>query len=235
MPAWTWPRTIESDTGRDLAWHGSGALSGDPFMGRAAKPLIFILCLLPLAWLVWRATSGGLGANPIEAINRYLGDWALRFLLIALAVTPFGGLSGWKGVVRMRRMLGLFAFTYVLLHLNSYVVLDHFFSWRDIWSDIVKRNFITVGMVNVVLLTPLAVTSTNAMVRRLGARRWRLLHRLVYVAGILGVVHFYMMVKADVREPLVYAAILALLLGYRVLAAWRRRRIRAHPAASVNL
>lgn len=199
-------------------------------MGRAAKPAVFILCLLPLAWLVWRATSGGLGANPIEATNRYLGDWGLRFLLMVLAVTPFAGLSGWKGVIRVRRMLGLFAFTYVLLHLSSYVVLDQFFSWRDIWADIVKRNFITVGMVNVVLLVPLAVTSTNAMVRRLGARRWRLLHRLVYVIGILGVVHFYMMVKADVREPLVYAAILALLLGYRARAAWRRSRKRARPA-----
>jgi sulfoxide reductase heme-binding subunit YedZ len=195
--------------------------------------VVFILCLLPLAWLAWRATSGGLGANPIEATNRYLGDWGLRFLLMVLAVTPFAGLSGWKGVFRVRRMLGLFAFTYVLLHLTSYVVLDHFFSWRDIWADIVKRNFITVGMVNVVLLTPLAATSTNAMVRRLGARRWRMVHRLVYVIGILGVVHFYMMVKADVREPLVYAAILALLLGWRVAAAWRRRRGR-RPAASAR-
>ena len=205
-----------------------------PFMRRAAKPAVFILCLLPLAWLIWRATSGGLGAKPIRATNRYLGDWGLRFLLIVLAMTPFGGISGWKGVVRVRRMLGLFAFTYVLLHLTSYVVLDHFFGWRDIWADIVKRNFITVGVVNVVLLTPLAVTSTNAMVRRLGARRWRLLHRLVYVIGILGVVHFYMMVKAYVREPLVYAAILALLLGYRALAAWRRRHDRARPAVTVN-
>ena len=207
-------------------------MSNDPFMGRAAKPVVFALCLLPLAWLLWRATSGGLGANPIEAINRYLGDWGLRYLLIVLAVTPFGGISGWKGVVRVRRMLGLFAFTYVLLHLTSYVVLDHFFSWRDIWSDIVKRNFITVGMVNVVLLAPLAVTSTNAMVRRLGARRWRMLHRLVYVIGVLGVIHYYMMIKADVREPLVYAAILALLLGYRAQAAWRRRRGHARPAVA---
>jgi len=197
-------------------------MSNDPFMRRSAKPVIFVLCLLPLAWLLWRAASGGLSANPIEAINRYLGDWGLRFLLITLAVTPFGGISGWKGAVRVRRMLGLFAFTYVLLHLTSYVVLDHFFSWRDIWSDIVKRNFITIGMINVALLALLAATSTNAMVRRLGARRWRLLHRLGYVTGVLGVIHYYMMIKADVREPLIYAAVLAFLLGYRALVAWRR-------------
>ena len=195
-----------------------------PFMGRAAKPVVFILCLLPLAWLAWRATSGGLGANPIEATNRYLGDWGLRFLLMVLAVTPFAGLSGWKGVFRVRRMLGLFAFTYVLLHLTSYVVLDHFFSWRDIWADIVKRNYITVGMATFLMLVPLAATSTKGMVRRLGGARWQKLHRLVYAAGIAGVFHFTMMVKADLREPLAYAAVLAVLLGYRVVKRKKRRR-----------
>lgn len=194
---------------------------------RAAKPVVFVLCLLPLAWLVWQAFAGGLGANPIEACNRFLGDWALRLLLVTLAVTPVSQTLKWGGLVRLRRMLGLFAFAYVTLHLSSYVVLDHFFSWRDIGADIVKRNFITVGMTAFVLLVPLAVTSTNAMVRRLGARRWRLLHRLVYVVGVLGVVHFTMMVKADVREPLIYAAILAALLGWRLVDGWRRRARRS--------
>ena len=188
-----------------------------------AKPLVFVGCLTPLAWLAWQATTGGLGANPIEACNRFLGDWALRFLVITLALTPARVVFGAGALIRFRRMLGLFAFAYVCLHLTSYVVLDQFFNWAEIWKDIVKRTFITVGMVNFVLLIPLAATSTNAMVRRLGGRRWRNLHRLVYVIAVAGVVHFYMMVKADVREPLVYAAIVAVLLGFRIVYAARRR------------
>ncbi len=188
-----------------------------------AKPLVFALCLTPLAWLAWLAWTAGLGANPIEATNRFLGDWALRFLLITLAVTPVRGLTGWVVLIRFRRMLGLFAFTYVVLHLSSYLVLDQFFDWREIWTDIVKRWYITVGMTSFVLLVPLAVTSTKGMVKRLGAKRWKKLHRLVYLVGCGGVFHFYMMVKADVREPLIYAAVLALLLGYRVVAGARRR------------
>lgn len=187
------------------------------------KPLVFALCLIPLGLLVWRALSGGLGANPIEATNRFLGDWALRFLLIALAVTPVRQWTGWNAVGRWRRMLGLFAFAYVVLHFSSYVGLDQFFDWNAIGREIVKRRYITLGMLAVVLLVPLAVTSTDAMVRRLGGRRWRALHRLVYVIAPLGVTHHWMMVKKDITEPAIHAAILALLLGWRV-AVWLRLR-----------
>lgn len=183
------------------------------------KPLVFVLCLVPLALLAYDAFAGQLGANPIEKVTRTLGDWALRFLLIGLAVTPLRRLSGWNAPARFRRMLGLYAFFYACLHLLSYVVLDQFFAWADIVKDIVKRPYITVGMLTFLLLVPLAVTSTDAMVRRLGGRRWRLLHRLVYAAAAGGVLHFVMLVKADLREPLLYAAILAALLGYRLLTA----------------
>lgn len=188
-----------------------------------AKPAVFVLCLGPLAWLVWKALFGTLGVNPIEAVNRTLGDWALRFLLLSLAVTPLRKLSGWAQVARFRRMIGLFAFFYACLHVSSYVGLDHFFDWRALGKDIIKRTYITVGMAALLLLVPLAATSTDAMVRRLGGRRWRILHRSVYAVGVLGVVHYWMMVKADIREPMLYAAILAVLLGYRGAAALSRR------------
>jgi len=185
------------------------------------KPLLFGLCLIPLGLLGFRAASGGLGANPIEACNRFLGDWALRFLLIALAVTPVRELSGWNALARWRRMLGLFAFAYVVLHFSSYVGLDQFFDWRAIGREIVKRRYITLGMLAVLLLIPLAVTSTDGMVRRLGGRRWRALHRLVYVIAPLGVTHHWMMVKKDITEPAIHAFILAVLLGWRVAARLR--------------
>jgi methionine sulfoxide reductase heme-binding subunit len=185
---------------------------------RFFKPAVFVLCLTPLAWLAWQALYGSLGVNPIETVNRYLGDWALRFLLIALAVTPVRQWTHWAPLARLRRMLGLYAFFYVFLHLSSYVGLDQFFDWAAIWKDVLKRTYITFGMIAFVLLIPPAVTSTNAMVKRLGGKRWRALHKLVYPIGILGVAHFWMMVKADIREPLVYAVILAVLLGWRLRA-----------------
>ncbi len=188
------------------------------------KPAVFTLSLLPLAWLVWQALFGYLGVNPVETVNRFLGDWALRFLLIALAVTPVRKVTGWTRLGRLRRMLGLYAFFYASLHLASYVGLDLFFDWQALWKDVVKRRYITLGMTAFVLLIPLAVTSTNAMIRRLGGRRWQALHRVVYVIGVLAVAHYWMMVKADIREPAVYAAVLGVLLGYRVLAAWMGRR-----------
>ena len=190
---------------------------------RIAKPLLFALCLSPLAWLAWAAWVGGLGANPVEAANRFTGDWALRFILIALTVSPLCRLSGWGAPMRFRRMLGLFAFAYSFLHTANYIALDQFFDWQEIWADVFTRRYITVGWVAFLLLFPLAATSTNAMVRRLGAARWKQLHRLVYLIAIGSVIHYYLMVKADVREPLIYAAVLALLLGYRVVAAMRRR------------
>lgn len=187
---------------------------------RWLKPLVFIICLLPLSWLVFRALTGELGANPIEAVTRDLGDWALRFILIALAVTPVRILTGWSAIGRLRRMLGLYAFFYVFLHLSSYVGLDQFFFWSAIWQDIVKRVFITLGMAGFLMLLPLAITSTDKMVRRLGGRRWRRLHLLVYPAAILGVIHYFMMIKADYTEPAIYAAILTMLLGIRLYKKW---------------
>jgi sulfoxide reductase heme-binding subunit YedZ len=182
---------------------------------RFIKPLLFIAALGPGAWLLFAALSGGLGANPIEAITRSLGDWALRLLLITLAITPLRRLSGWGWLLRYRRMLGLYAFFYATLHLLSYIVLDQFFYWPEIWADIIKRPYITVGMVSFLLLIPLAVTSTSGWMRRLG-KRWQQLHRLVYLCAIGGTLHFYMLVKADTREPLIYAGILAALLAARV-------------------
>lgn len=191
------------------------------------KPMVFALCLGPLAWLGWNAYATGLGANPIEYLNRFLGDWALRFLLIALAVTPVRELTGWSKLGRFRRMLGLYAFFYVCLHLLNWVAIDQFFDWRAIGGEIVKRIFIAVGMACFALLLPLAVTSTKGMIKRIGGVRWQRLHRAVYLAGILGCIHYYMMVKADTREPLVYAGILLALLGWRVV---RRLRRSAAPA-----
>lgn len=191
------------------------------------KPAAFVLCLAPLLWLGWLAASGGLGVNPIEAVNRYLGDWALRFLLIALAVSPVREIFGSPLVMRFRRMLGLFSFFYVTLHLCSWIGLDQFFAWPHIWADIVKRPFISVGMLAFLLLVPLALTSTSGMIKRLGARRWKRLHRLVYPAAALASLHYFMMVKADIREPLIYAGILAALLGWRAFSRGRpmRRRL----------
>ncbi|MCW8834930.1 MAG: sulfoxide reductase heme-binding subunit YedZ [Rhodospirillales bacterium] len=189
---------------------------------RLLKPAVFTLCLAPALWMGALAFTGGLGANPIEALTRGMGDWALRFLLVGLALTPLKGITGWGWPVRVRRMIGLFAFFYAALHLSSYVVLDQFFDWSAIWKDIIKRPYITVGMATFIALIPLAATSTNAMVRRLGGRRWKMLHRLVYAAGIGGVFHFFMLVKADLREPMIYAVVLAALLGWRIVTIVRK-------------
>lgn len=186
------------------------------------KPTVFILCLLPLVWLIFALLTDRLGANPIEALTRGTGDWTLRLLLITLCMTPLRRFAGWGWPLRIRRMLGLYAFFYVCVHLTTYLWLDQFFDWGEIWHDIVKRPFITAGMVAFVLLVPLAATSTNAMIRRLG-RNWSKLHRFVYVIAVLGVLHFWWLVKADVREPFVYALLLTVLLGMRV--HWYRRRV----------
>ena len=192
---------------------------------RALKVLLFLLCLAPLGKLALEAfavAGMSLGANPIEELLHRLGKWGLNFLLITLAVTPVQRLSGWNWLVRFRRMLGLFAFFYVLLHFLVYAGLDQRFAMGPILEDIAERPYITIGITALALLVPLAVTSTNAMMRRLG-RRWKQLHRLIYVIAVLGVWHFYWQVKLDTLEPTIYAAILAALLGYR---AWRARRSR---------
>jgi sulfoxide reductase heme-binding subunit YedZ len=182
---------------------------------RYGKPLVFLLCLLPLALLGWRIAAGRLGANPVEAVLHFTGAWGLRLLLVTLAVTPLRRLTGRGWLLRFRRMLGLFAFFYVVLHVAVYLVLDRGLAWEEIVTDLAKRPYIMVGFAAFVLLVPLAVTSTRGWVRRLG-RRWQLLHRSVYLIAVLGVLHFLWLVKADLREPLIYAAVLAVLLAARV-------------------
>ncbi len=184
---------------------------------RWLKPAVFTLSLVPLALLVVRGFTDNLSANPVEFIIRYLGDWALRFLLLALAVTPVRLVTGWNEVARLRRMLGLFAFTYVVLHLLAYTGLDQGFDLVGLWNDVMKRIYITVGMAAFVMLAPLAATSTDAMIRKLGGARWRLLHRLAYPAGVLAVIHYFLMIKAGYQQPAIYAVILAALLAVRVV------------------
>jgi sulfoxide reductase heme-binding subunit YedZ len=183
---------------------------------RVLKPAIFVAALVPLGMLIWNAFHDGLGANPVETITFETGTWGLRFLLITLLVTPLRRASGWQALARIRRMLGLFAFFYICLHFLTYLVLDAFFDLRYILEDITDRTYITLGFTSFLLLIPLAVTSTNAMVRRLGGRNWRRLHRLAYVATTGGVLHFLWLVKADLREPLIYLALLLLLFLARV-------------------
>lgn len=195
-----------------------------------AKPLVFLLCLMPVVWLLagvadlagfahWPAAA--LGANPVEKIQDTLGIWGLRLLLTTLAVTPLRELLGWPRLLLFRRMLGLFAFFYVSMHFLWYLFVDQGLDWRLWIEDIAKRPFITVGFTALLLLIPLAVTSTKRAMRRMG-RRWQRLHRLVYPAAILGCTHFYWQVKADIREPLIYILALTVLLGWR-LYRYRRR------------
>ena len=190
-----------------------------------AKPLVFALCLLPLSWLLYRVVQDQLGATPQEALIRATGDWALRFLVIVLAVTPLRELSGLSALARYRRMLGVFMYFYALLHFLSYSGFDMGFDVADIFNDIVKRPFILVGSLALLLLTPLAATSFNAAIRAVGAQRWQRLHRLVYAVAGLAILHFFWMRagKNDFAEVAVYAGILALLLG------WRLRKLRLRP------
>jgi sulfoxide reductase heme-binding subunit YedZ len=184
----------------------------------------FALCALPFAWLMARFALGRLGANPIAEVLNRLGWWTLFFLMCSLACTPLNKVFRWKWPLRRRRMLGLFAFFYGLTHFLTYAVVDQGLDLGEIGKDIVKRKFITVGMATLLLLVPLAVTSTTGWMRRLGFARWKALHRLAYVAGVLGVVHFVWRVKADLREPLVFAGVLGVLLGVRIFDSLRRVR-----------
>ena len=192
------------------------------------KPSLFIASLLPLAWLVWGAATGGLGANPAEYLIRSTGDWTLRFLCLVLAVTPLRVVLGQPALARLRRMLGLFVYLYATLHLLSYSWFDMGFELADIAKDIAKRPFILVGFTGFVLLTPLAATSFNRAIRALGARRWQLLHKLVYGIAGLGILHFFWMRsgKNNFAEVAVYAAVLLVLLGWRV---WQARRATTRP------
>jgi sulfoxide reductase heme-binding subunit YedZ len=203
----------------------------------AAKTLVHLLCLIPLAilgqqiWEVYRTGNDALGADPVAEIVHRLGLWALRFLLIALAVTPLRQLTGQPVVLRFRRMLGLYAFAYATLHLAAYLALDLRGYWAQIFEEIVKRPYITVGFAAWLLLVPLAITSTQGWMRRLG-RRWGRLHKAVYVITALAVLHFWWLVKSDIREPALYAAILAFLLGWRAVRSLRGRRAAAIPRSA---
>jgi sulfoxide reductase heme-binding subunit YedZ len=218
-------------------------MDSDAVARRFAKPVLFTLCLLPVAWLAagilalqWgdptAAAARALGANPVEKIQDTLGIWGLRLLLVTLMITPLRVVGGWPRLQLFRRMLGLFAFSYISLHFAWYLFVDQAFAWSQLLADVAKRPFVTAGFLAFALLVPLAVTSTQGSMRRLG-RRWQKLHRLVYLAAVLGCVHYWWQVKADVREPLVYAGIAALLLGWRALRAWRRRRASAGAKSSV--
>lgn len=192
----------------------------------AWKPLVFLLCIAPLVWLLLRVLEIGplrLGPNPVEEIQDTLGIWGLRFIMMTLAVSPLRRATGKVWLTQFRRMLGLFAFTYCGLHFLNYLILDQFFDVTAIIEDILERPFITIGFSAVIMMTPLAVTSTNRWRRRLG-RNWQILHRLVYVIGIFGCWHFYWQVKKDIQEPVIYIAILTALLGFRVWQRYRANR-----------
>jgi sulfoxide reductase heme-binding subunit YedZ len=192
-----------------------------------AKAVLFVLCLLPFAWLFYGAWANTLGANPAEALIRKTGDWTLRFLCITLAVTPLRQWSGLAAVARFRRMLGLFAFFYVCMHFLSYGWLDKGLDWPDILRDIAKRPFILVGTLALLLMAPLAATSFNRAIKALGAKRWQQLHKLVYAVVLLGLLHFFWMrsAKNNFGEVAIYAVVIALLLGWRVVQALKQRRL----------
>jgi sulfoxide reductase heme-binding subunit YedZ len=198
------------------------------------KVAVFLICLVPFADLIWRALHGDLGANPVEFLQHATGDWTLRFLVFTLCITPFRKLFKLPDLIRFRRMLGLFAFFYVSLHFLTYLGPDQSFDLSSMLKDVAKRPFITVGFAAFVSLIPLAITSTAGWIRRLGGKRWQMLHRLIYFAAVCGVVHYYWLVKSDVRRPLFYGALVAILLVWR-LGDWffkRRSQAPARVAAS---
>ena len=193
---------------------------------RALKPAAFVLCAVPFLLLLYDSATDALGADPINEITHRTGRWRLRFLLITLAVTPLRLLTGWNWLIKYRRMLGLYAFFYVTLHFLTYIVLDQFFGFAHIVEDIAERPYITVGFTSWLLLIPLALTSTDAWVRRLG-KRWGRVHRLVYLAAAGGVLHFLWLVKADLRRPILYGSVLVALLALRLVPTAKFRRLRA--------
>ena len=198
----------------------------------ALKALVWAACLAPLGWLVYRFATDDLTANPISFVTNTLGDWTLRILLASLAMTPLRIVGGLAWPIALRRLLGLFAFFYVCLHFSVWIVLDFFFDWPRMWEDIAKRPYITLGMLGLLSLLPLALTSTSGWVKRLGARTWTRLHRLAYLAGVLGCLHFLWLAKVGRTDQYWHAATLALLLGVRVVDAGRRFARRRRRAAS---
>ena len=186
---------------------------------RWLKIPVFALCLVPALLLGWKALHADLGANPIEFITHWTGDWTIRFLCITLSITPLRRLLQLPELIRFRRMFGLFGFFYACLHFLTWLVLDKFFDWNEILKDVVKRPFITAGFTAFVLLIPLAVTSTKGWIRRMGGKRWQMLHRLIYVSASAGVIHYYWLVKSDIRLPVFYGSIVAVLLAYRLVVS----------------
>ena len=195
------------------------------------KVFVFVLCLAPVGFIAWGLfTNPTAQADPIAFITHRTGDWTIRFVIITLAITPLRKILHLPQLIRFRRMVGLFAFFYVFLHFSTWIGLDHFFAWPEMWKDVLKRRFITVGFSAFVLMIPLAITSTAGWIRRLGGRRWQRLHQLIYVIAILGVIHYAWLVKSDERKPIFYGTLVGLLLAYRI-GAWikdRTRRAAAH-------
>ena len=206
MPEWTFVRITDGEPHFD--YH------------RTFKPILFITCLVPMSLLAWATVSGRLSANPLEDVRDTTGLWTLRFLILTLSITPLRRVTGWHGLIRFRRMLGLFAFFHAVLHFVTYVWLDQFFAFSEMVSDLTKRRFIMAGYASMVLLIPLAITSTKKWIGRLGGKRWQLLHRLVYVSSAAGVIHYFWRVKLDVQRPVLYGLVLTLLLALR----FRRKR-----------
>ncbi len=208
-------------------------------VSRWTKVAVFLFCLIPFGDLVWRIIKSDLGANPVEFLQHATGDWTLRFLVFTLCITPFRKLLNLPDLIRFRRMLGLFAFFYVSLHFLTYLGPDQAFDLAAMWKDVAKRPFITVGFAAFVSLIPLAVTSTAGWIRRIGGKRWQMLHRLIYFAAVCGVIHYYWLVKSDVRKPLLYGALVAILLAWRLGSWFSKRRNQAPmrvaaPRVSVN-
>jgi methionine sulfoxide reductase heme-binding subunit len=199
------------------------------------KVFVFLLCLAPVGFIAWNLFHDPTAqADPVKFVEHATGDWTIRFIIFTLAITPLRKLLHLPQMIRFRRMIGLYAFFYVFLHFSAWVALDHNFNWPDMWADVLKRRFITVGFTAFVLLIPLAITSTAGWIRRLGGRRWQRLHQLIYVIAILGVIHYAWLVKSDERKPIFYGTLVGLLLAYR-LVTWimnRGKRAPAHAAAA---
>ncbi|NCO84382.1 MAG: sulfoxide reductase heme-binding subunit YedZ [Nitrospirae bacterium CG_4_10_14_3_um_filter_44_29] len=198
-------------------------MTSDAFLKKIIKPAVFISSLLPLFYLIWKALTDGLGANPVEKTMHRTGDWTLNFLLITLSLTPLRNITGWSWLSRFRRMTGLFAFLYASLHFLTYAGFDQLFALESIIKDAVKHKRIFVGFGTFIILLTLALTSSNKIVKRIGAKRWQAIHRLTYLAAIGGVIHYLWLVKIDIRLPLVYAGVLALLLGCRIFLLIARK------------
>ncbi len=202
-------------------------------MLRWIKPVIFLACLGPLGRLAWKGFHGMLGANPIEVITHATGDWTLTFLLVTLSITPVRRLTRQYWLIGLRRMFGLYAFFYGTLHLTTYVWLDKYFNVQEMLADVAKRRFITAGLTAFVLMIPLALTSTKGWIRRIGGKRWQTLHRLIYFSAAAGVIHYIWLVKADLRKPLQYASVFALLMAYRVFV-WAGVKAKANPGVATG-